>query len=257
MAQLEFQQRKNKSTIWIFSGLMIAILLGISSILIYLYPFASNEKKTYFQGTNPILFEGTQQGNARLEGDTLFIPLTFLQKNIDNTILYDEKSESVIITTAQKVIQMPTDSLTFFVNEKPVDLQISPIITKEGETYVALDPLLSYFPIEYNILDHQVIWIQKDGDKYQTAKITDKKVHEEKLRLRTESTWQSPYTDSVKLKEQVMIEGEKEDFYLVRKENGVSGYLKKEYVQKDKEVVITIQQKSEPLTIPKIDGKSN
>ncbi|WP_342431518.1 glycosyl hydrolase family 18 protein [Neobacillus sp. FSL H8-0543] len=254
MTQIEYQQKKNRTTIWIFSGLTIAFLLVISSILIYLYPFASKEKKTYFHGTNPILFEGTQHGNARIEGDSLFIPLTFLQKNIDNTILYDDKSESVIITTAQKVIQMPTDSLTFFVNEKPVELQVSPIISEEGETYVALDPLLPYFPIEYRILDDQAIWIQKDGDKYLTAKITAKEVHEEKLRLRTEPTWQSPYTAVVKFKEQVMIEGEIEDYYLIRKENGLSGYLKKEYVQKDKEVIIAIQQKSEPITIPKING---
>ncbi|MDF2858876.1 MAG: peptidoglycan hydrolase, partial [Neobacillus sp.] len=126
MAQIEFQQKKNKSTIWIFTGLMIAILLVISSILIYLYPFASHEKKTYFHGANPILFEGNQHGNAQIEGDTLFIPLTFLLEKIDDTILFDEKSQSVIITTAQKVIQMPTDSLTIFVNEKPVDLHVSP-----------------------------------------------------------------------------------------------------------------------------------
>jgi spore germination protein YaaH len=254
MTQIVYQQKKNRSTIWIVVGLMIAILLVISSILIYLYPFASKEKKTFFHGANPILFEGKQHGNAQIEGDSLFIPLTFLQKKIDNTILYDEKSESVIITTAQKVIQMPTDSLTFFVNEKPVELQISPIISKKGEIYVALDPLLSYFPIQYKILGENTIWIQKDGDKYLSAKITDKKVHEEKLRLRTLPSWQSPYTESVKLREQVMIEGEKEGFYLIRKDNGVSGYLKKEFVQKDKEVEIEIQQNNEPRTIPKIEG---
>jgi spore germination protein YaaH len=254
MAQTEFQQKKNKSTIWIFTGLIIAILLVISSILIYLYPFASHEKKTYFHGANPILFEGSQHGNAQIEGDTLFIPLTFLQKKIDDTILFDEKSQSVIITTAQKVIQMPTDSLTIFVNEKPVDLHVSPISTKDGEIYVALDPLLPYFTIQYRLLGNHAVWIQKDGENYHTAKITDKKVHEEKLRLRSEPSWQSPYTTSVKLKEQVMIEGEKEDFYLVRKENGVSGYLKKEFVQKEEEVVITIPRNNEPFPIPKIEG---
>ncbi len=40
------------------------------------------------------------------------------------TILFDEKSQSVIITTADKVVQMPTESLTYFINQKPVTVEI-------------------------------------------------------------------------------------------------------------------------------------
>src|SRR4051812_7279663 len=101
---------------------MIAILMIASSVLFLFYPFASKEKSTYFTEKNPILFEGAQQGNALLEGDSIFLPLSFMQEHIDNSIIFDEKSKSIIITTRDKVIQMPTDSLTFFVNQKPVDL---------------------------------------------------------------------------------------------------------------------------------------
>lgn len=85
-----------------------------------------------------------------------------MQEHIDNSIIFDEKSKSIIITTTDKVIQMPTDSLTFFINQKPVDLQVSPIISKEGQLFVAIDPLLSYYPIQYTVLeDTGAVWVQK------------------------------------------------------------------------------------------------
>lgn len=234
---------------------MIAILMIASSILFLLYPFASKERSTYFTEKNPILFEGTQKGNALLEGGSIFLPLTFMQEHIDNSIIFDEKSKSIIITTTDKVIQMPTDSLTFFINKKPVDLQVSPIISKEGQIFVAIDPLLSYYPIQYSLLeDTGAVWVQKNGDHYIQGEITAEDVHPEKLRLRTESTLNSPYTAEMSKQETVMIEAEEQDYYLVRKENGLSGYINKKHVKKNKEVTITISQKNEILEIPKING---
>ncbi len=162
MAQIEFKQNHRLSKKWMIGGLLLAFLLVTSSIFILYYPFASKDKKAYFQGENPILFNGQQQANALIEANTLFVPLKFLQKNIDSGILYDEKSQSVIITTTDKVVQMPTDSLTYFVNQQPVQLSLSPILRKNGEIYVAIDPILSYYPIQYKkMAGSQAIWIQK------------------------------------------------------------------------------------------------
>jgi spore germination protein YaaH len=255
MAQIEYQKKKSLSPKWILGGLMIAILLIASSILFLLYPFASKERAAYFTEKNPILFEGSQQGNARIEGDSIFLPLSFMQENIDNSIIFDKKSKSIIITTVEKVIQMPTDSLTFFVNQQPVELQVSPIISKDGQIFVAIDPLLSYYPIQYKVLeDTGAIWIQKNGDQYVQGEVLAEDVHPEKLRLRTEPSLKAPYTAGLSKKETVMIEAEKEGFYLVRKENGISGYINKKFVEKNNEVTITISQKSETAVIPKING---
>ena len=255
MSQIEYHRKKSLSPKWVVGGLMLAVLLIASSILFLFYPFASKEKATYFTEKNPILYEGTQQGNAILQGDSIFLPLSFMQEKIDNTIIFDEKSKSIIITTAEKVIQMPTDSLTFFVNQKPVDLHVSPIITKEGQIFVAIEPLLAFYPIQYSVLKESgAVWIQKNGDRYFQGKITAEDVHPEKLRLRTEPSLKASYTAQLSRQENVMIEGEEQDYYLVRKENGISGYISKKYVQKNKEVTISISKQSEPITIPKING---
>ncbi|MFF2445780.1 glycosyl hydrolase family 18 protein [Neobacillus sp. NPDC058068] len=255
MARVIYHKNKKVATKWIIGGLIGACLLILSSIFLLLYPFASTDKKVYFQGENPILYSGLQKGNALIEGDTLFVPLTFMQENIDDSIIYDEKSKSVIITTKDKVVQMPTDSLTYFVNEKTVDLQLSPIITKNGEIFIALDPILPFYPIQYRKLpESKAIWIQKDGEQYENGRLIDKDVNKEKLRLRTEPTWRSPYTAEMTKSELVTIEGAKEDFYLVRKANGISGYLKKDYVSKQDTVKINISRESKTFQMPKLDG---
>ncbi|WP_045521749.1 glycosyl hydrolase family 18 protein [Neobacillus niacini] len=255
MAQIEYQKKKLLSPKWILGGLMIAILMIASSILFLLYPFASKERVNYFTEKNPILFEGTQRGNALVEGNSIFLPLSFMQENIDNSIIFDEKSKSIIITTAEKVIQMPTDSLTFFVNQKPVELHVTPIISKDGQIFVAIEPLLSYYPIQYSVLeDTGAVWIQKNGDHYFQGEITGEDVHLEKLRLRTKPSLKAPYTAEMSKQEAVMIEAEEEDYYLVRKENGLSGYINKKYVKKNKEINIAITQESETISVPKING---
>ncbi|MFP7298096.1 glycosyl hydrolase family 18 protein [Neobacillus niacini] len=255
MAQIDYHKKKSLTPKWILGGLLIAIVMIASSILFLLYPFASKDMAEYFTKENPILFEGTQEGNAVVEGDSIFLPLSFMQEHIDDSIIFDEKSKSIIITTKDKVIQMPTDSLTFFVNQKPVNLQVSPIISKEGQIFVAIEPLLSFYPIQYTVLnDTGAVWLQKNGDHYIQGEISEKDVHSEQLRLRTEPSLQSPYTAELSKQETVMIEGEKQNYYLVRKENGVSGYINKKYVKKNKEVTIAIGEKSAAIDIPKING---
>jgi spore germination protein YaaH len=255
MARIEYYQKNRLSTKWIMGGLLAAALLITSSIFFLFYPFASRDKIAYFHGENPILFDGKQDGSALIEENTLFIPLAFLKKNIDSHIIYDEKSKSVIITTADKVVQMPTDSLTYFVNEKSVSLQLSPIVKKNGEIFVALDPVLSYYPIQYKKLaDSHAIWIQKDGQEYVNGKLTSKDVNKEKLRLRTEPTWKSPYTTEMAKNEKLIIEGEKGGFYLVRNSRGLGGYIKKEYVQKKDSVKIKITRLPKTVQLAKING---
>lgn len=255
MARVEYHKKKTFKKGWIFGGLFIALCLVISSILLLLYPFASKEKVPYFSGSNPILFEGKQVGNALIDGESVYVPLSFVQEKIDDGIIYDEKSHSIIITTADKVVQMPTESLTYYVNEKPVKLHFSPIKDEAGELYLALEPILAYYPIQYSILkDTNAIWIQKDGEGLTYGTIKGKDVNEEKLRLRTDATLQSSYTVQLNESDQVYIEGEKEDYYFVRNKAGVAGYIHQNLVKQGKKEEIMVKREQKQASLPKIDG---
>lgn len=256
MSRVEYHKKRSYPKGFLIAGLLFSLVIIISSILlIILYPFASKEKVEYFLGENPIIYDGVQKGNALIEGESVYVPLSFLQEEIDDSITLDEKSNSIIITTTDKVIQMPTESLTYYVNKEPVDLRFTPIKNDAGELFLALEPLLSFYPLQYSLLpDSDGVWIQKDGEELKHAAITSKKVHEEKLRLRTEASLQSPYTGETTLNEPVIIEGEDGEFFYVRKEDGTAGYIEKELiVEKDIEVV-SIQVETKEATLPKIEG---
>ena len=69
------KQQKEKGPIRDFS---LFFFVMISSILLFLYPFASKEKVNYFTGENPILFQGKQEGNAlSMENDRSTFLLNF------------------------------------------------------------------------------------------------------------------------------------------------------------------------------------
>ncbi|MCM3603694.1 glycosyl hydrolase family 18 protein [Robertmurraya korlensis] len=259
MARLETYKKKPiVSKGWIITGLIASILVVISSILLFFYPFASSEKTSYFTGENPVLFQGKQQGNAIVDGDSVYVSLDFLKENIDDSVAFDEKSNSIIITTSNKVVQMPTESLTYFINEKPVELQFPPLVDEQGQLYVALDPIIQYYPITYRVLENSnAIWIEKDGDTLQNAVITNKDVHEEKLRLRTDATLQSPYFTEVSNGEKIWIEEEKEEFYFVRKIDGVAGYISKDLIETQEKEIIAVEYEKEAVNAPTFEGPIN
>lgn len=258
MARVEYHTRKSTSKGVIIGGLLFSFVFIISSILLIFYPFASTEKASYFTGENPILFEGSQVGNAVVEGDSVYVPLSFMRENIDDSITFDEKSESIIITTADKVVQMPSESLTYYVNEEPVKLHFSPLKDQSGELYLALDPIISYYPLQYTTLpDSQTISVQKHGEELQHGTITKDDVHEEKLRLRQEPTLQSPYVAETENGENIFIEGEEEDYFLIRKENGVAGYVNKKFVNSGEKEEIVVEREQKEVALPKIDGPIN
>jgi spore germination protein YaaH len=233
----------------------LSIFMIVSTILLFLYPFASKEETTYFQAENPILFKNKQYGNALLEGETVYLPISFINDHLDESIIFDEKSQSIIITTKNKVIQMPTESLTYYVNENPVKLHLPAIQTENGEMFVSIEPLLDYYPIQYKKLkETNAIWIQNSGEKLVHGKIKNKDVHEEKLRLRTEATLQSPFVDKITSNDNIYIEGELEEYLFVRKENGIAGYLHKNLIEKGEQEEILIKQEEKAAAVPKING---
>ncbi len=255
MARVEYHKSKASGKLWIISGLFFAFLLITSSILLLLYPFASQEKASYFQGDNPILFHGEQVENAFVEGESIYLPLTFFKEYIDDALTFDEKSNSIILTTKNKVVQMPSESLTYFVNEKPVQLHFSVFKKQGNEMYLAVEPLLAYYPINYEILpESNAILIKQDREEIQHGTVLNKKIHEEKLRLREDARLQSPYTDQLTQNEHITIEGEKENYYFVRKENGIAGYIKKDYIHKGEVEKIVKKNEVAESPVPRIEG---
>lgn len=117
MAEITFQAPKRPNKYKVLLGLAFAVLLVVTSVFFIFYPFASSKTAEYFKGENPIILNGKQAGNAITVNGTVYLPLSFWQENIDESITYDSQSNSVIATTKDKVIQFPSESVSYFVND--------------------------------------------------------------------------------------------------------------------------------------------
>ncbi|MBA4538516.1 peptidoglycan hydrolase [Bacillus aquiflavi] len=258
MGRLQYYRKRRKSIRFIIGGLSFAFVLTMTSLILLLYPFHSNVKEPYFTGENPILYNGKQKGNALIEGDTVYVPLSFMEENFDETMTFDKKSNSIIITTKDKVVQMPTESLTYYVNEKPVELHLPPLKTRDGKLYLALNSVLDYYPIQFvRLQETGAIWVQKDGEERKLGHITEKDRTKKELRMRIKPSLKSPYTEETVGKEAVFIEKEFEGYYFVRKQNGVGGYLKKEVVMEGPSQKVIVSRENKQPQLPKIEGPIN
>ncbi|MBB6447400.1 glycosyl hydrolase family 18 protein [Bacillus benzoevorans] len=258
MANLVYQQQIKRQKKWVLTGFILSFILIISSILLFLYPFDARKQADYFTGEYPIVFNGKQVGNGMIDGKSVYVPFTFMKEYIDEQLIFDDKSHSIIMTTPNKVIQMPLESLTYYVNQKHVSLQTAPVKALNGENYMALDTILSIYGIQYSVLpETKAIEITKDGMKKTYGTIKGKDINEKRLRLRTKPDLQAPYTAQTRDKDIITIEKEGAQYFYVRKENGIAGYLDKKYVMKDKTETIHIQKEQVEMNIPQMNGPIN
>ena len=120
---------------------------------------------------------------------------------------------------------------------------------------MALDLILPYYDIQYSILPKtNAIEIVTNGMEKKHGTIQVQDVHEERLRLRTEPSLQSPYTAQIKDQEKVTIEKKEGDYVFIRKNDGTAGYLSNKYVTVGDTEIIQINKKQEEVIIPQIEG---
>lgn len=256
MTEIKYSYQKNPTKRKFVGGIIAAALLVvISFFMLRFYPFANSDKVEYFKGENPVLLNGEQVGNAIIDKGTVYLPLEIWQEKIDESITYDENSNSVIVTTKDKVIQFPSDSVSYYVNNKNTKLSFQPLRDENGTIYVALDPLADFYPIQYSVLEaNDGVLLEESGQKRANGIFTTKKVRKDFTRLRREATLRSPYTGELAPGEQLTIEKEVDDYYFVRKANGIAGFVKKKYVDKGKSEVVQVELEQKEPKLKKING---
>lgn len=226
------RKKKKSSTLsYIIASIIFISVMAVGAVIFVFYPFPSTERIAYFNSEYPIIFnEKVFEGEAKLIDGTLYIAYDFFKRELDPTVFYDEKSNSMILTTKDKVVQIHETELHGFVNNEPFQFEIPVLLSSDGVHVVHLDPLLNIYPLQLSFNDeYGVLFIYEEGQIIETGTIADNlSVHE--ARLRMEPTVTAPYTDHVTAGEPVTIEGDQEDHLFVRKENGIAGYIEKSSV---------------------------
>lgn len=224
--------RNSRIRLWLIA--VVCALLITSGYASYLYwekyhPNGNHINPGFDALKKPIFYQGLMMDLPALgEQEGLMLPLPVIQKWIDPTIVYEEKTESIIITTEDKVVYMKTDQLTALMNDKPFSLRFP--VHKEGENiYLPIEPLRVYYNMELRESEEtSAVILVKEGDVLQWGKVLpDPERPEETIPMRQNASIKAPILVDLQAGDEMMIWNENNGYYEVQLENGYMGFVDK------------------------------
>ncbi|MFD2369233.1 glycosyl hydrolase family 18 protein [Brevibacillus sp. GCM10020057] len=176
-----------------------------------------------------IVYEGTPAKVPYLmESGQILLPFEFIREHIDPAIYWDEPTQSVIITTKDKVLRMESGQVVAYLNKQAVNLQV-PVKEAGGVRYVPLAPLEKLYP--YSFAQKQgtgVLVVEGDGYAVQQAKV----VQDDELQpVRTGASYRTPIVAELAAGVEVDVLGESDKWYRVLTADGIAGFLPKDSVE--------------------------
>ena len=249
-------------------GLILAALLA--NLVVISFDFIRNLPGTEtmepnFGGLERPVFIGGEMldANASGSGDSLALPLDLIKEHIDPAITYDEPSDSVIITTKDKVIQMKTGQLTAAVNNEPLELHF-PVRRAEEGIWVPVQPLLSIYDMRAVETESGAVLLQKGGDVLRWVEVPapldpQEGEKQRKAAVRNEPDIKSPILWQMEAGERAMLLEETENgWFRVQGESGYLGYVNKTDVRlADVEVLPKTEQPEPYIPWKPLGGKIN
>lgn len=234
--------KKQARNLWFWSLLITVLMIGI---VVYIFnsfilkETANNERvQPDFGGLEkPIIIGGElQELQALGEADGLMLPFDLLKEKVDPYLAFDEASDSVIITTEENVIRMPTGQLSARLNEEPFELHF-PVTRVDEQIYVPIAPLLDIYEIHIREAESTgAVFLYHSGDIVQPAKtrtiMQDDRVVP--VPMRTKPTLKAPISADLEAGVRLFILEDPDDapeWYRVQLESGYTGFVRKDHVQ--------------------------
>lgn len=225
------RRRKGPGTARIAVALSLLAVMAGGSLYYWDKYWPSSEHAEYsFNGVEkPVFYKGEQISDAKGEREGLKLPYKLIKEMIDPSIYYEEASQSVIVTTENKVLRMKTSQLTAMMNEKPLELRFP--VEKAGDiVYVPLEPLKELYRIHtQESAETGAVILSRTGDVISWGSAAADSGHPGRTRaLRSEPSVKAPIYADVAQGTNLMIWGEENGWYKVQLESGVKGYMDKE-----------------------------
>jgi spore germination protein YaaH len=192
----------------------------------------------------PVFYQGEMLDYEAIgEAEGLKLPFDVIKEHLDPTIVFEESTDSVIVTTKDKVVRLQTDQLTALVNENPIDIRF-PIEEVEDTLYLPIEPLLEFYNIHLRVSeDTGAVFLYKEGDLIQWGKVLpDIEQPEKSIAMRSRASIKAPIGFDLPPQERVVILYEESNgWYRIQLENGYKGFVEKSQIQLDEIEVIPVQ----------------
>ena len=164
-----------------------------------------------------------------LEDNNIYISFDSIKKSIDPYIFYDDNEKTIIITNSEKVIRFNIDEKLATINHR--EFYIDNIIKLiDGQVYIPDEILTNYYPVEINYFeDTKAVILDKNTSNY-----TEGQIIEEDGDIRFNFNKKAPIIlKDMPFGTKILVFEEYEDWYKIRTENGIVGYMEKKYIKID------------------------
>ena len=169
----------------------------------------------------------TENRPVFLEDNNIYISLESIKESIDPYIYYDDNEETIIITNSEKVIRFKIDEKLATINHR--EFYIDNIIKLiDGQVYIPDEILTNYYPVEINYFeDTKAVVLDKNNSNHIEGQII-----EENGDIRFNFNKKAPIIlKDVPFETKILVFEEYEDWYKIRTENGIVGYMEKKYIK--------------------------
>lgn len=158
-------------------------------------------------------------------GEQLKLPLSVLQETIDPNIRYEKGTQSLILTTPERVMHLQTGETEAQLNNKQVQLRFAPE-EKNGMLYMPVQPLKELYGIDFHEDPNTgAVLLMKAGDTIQMGSV--KGAADSKTPMRKGPSKHEPILADMPGGTAVRVWNAEESWYFVQMDNGYAGYVPK------------------------------
>lgn len=229
------------------------IIIGISIFAYFLWPNATVVSFNNLNDTGLVIEDKLIENDKPviIENDNVLISLPIIKEYFDPNAYWDDEYNIIIFTFRDKVVKMKVDSNIAMVNGRPVEMD-NPLRLYDDVPYVFIE----FLSDEYNI---NVEYVEENDIAIIDIKNNYKKIAEaidNKGDIRTSPNIKSPKLINDLEKGSVMeVFEEYENWYKVRNQDGIIGYIDKKHVKIIYDDIVTNQNAVE--NIETINAKNN
>ncbi len=216
--------RKRRIVRWWTAIVVIIIVAGLAAF--FILPNALHEQP-HWKGLNkPIFVEGVLMDEpAYGTGESLQLPLSVVQEQVDANIHYEAATLSVILTTGNNMMQLQEGSTKAKLNLQSVELRVAP--QQIGDiVYIPVAPLKHIYHIDfYEDNNTGAVILMRAGDRIQYAHTTAN--NQQTVPMRAQASIHTPIYADVTPDQRLRIWETGEDWVFAQLDNGIAGYIQR------------------------------